>query len=133
MTGFNQGFDLNSMLKTMEPSIERAVLRVLQPRVGRERAISRQSLLMSVHSYGFEVGDRSVRAVINRLRKDGFLICSTGGKNGGYWLASDWRELNEFLEKEVKPRALDLLETESALKSAARERWGPDAYQERLL
>ena len=124
MTGFNQNVDLDTYLKDAEPGLERAVLRVLQHRVGREMAISRAGLVEAVHSLGFEAGDRQIRVMSNKLRKDGRLICSTGGTRGGYWLAKDWNELNEFLRREVLPRALDLLDTEKALKDSAEKRWG---------
>ncbi len=120
----NKSMDLNSYLKDLPPGLERAVLRVLQKRIGLKMAISRPELVANVHYLGFTASDRQIRSVINQLRKEGHLICSTGGPNGGYWLAKDWGELRTFLENEVHPRAMDLLETEEALKRSAEERWG---------
>ena len=65
-----------------------------------------------------------VRMTIQALRKDGHPICSTGGEDGGYWMAANWAELDEYLEREVRSRALDLLEQEKALKSAGEKLWG---------
>ncbi len=125
MSKSNQNIELENHLKGLPAGLDRAVLRVLQPRVGREMAIGRPELIANVHYLGFTAGDRQIRGVINELRKQGHLICSTGGVNGGYWLAKDWSELQAFLDGEIHPRAMDLLETESALKNSAEERWGP--------
>ena len=65
-----------------------------------------------------------MRACINELRKAGHLICSTGGEGGGYYLPEDWEEMNEFIERELHPRAMDLLEQEKALIAEAEKRWG---------
>jgi hypothetical protein len=119
-----QRFDLDGYIASLQPGLDRAVLRALQHQVGRDLAISRVELVTKVRRLGFDVHERGVRAMINELRKDGHLICSTGGKGGGYWLAKDWRELREFLDSEVHPRAMDLLQTEKAMKQAAQMRWG---------
>jgi DNA-binding IscR family transcriptional regulator len=126
MSTFNQNVQLDEYLKQAEPGLERAILRVLQPREGRACAISRNSLIENVESLGISSSDRILRAKINELRKKGHLICSTGGKDGGYWLAADWNELTVYLRAEVLSRALDLLNTEEAMKKAAEKRWGPE-------
>jgi hypothetical protein len=104
--------------------IERAMIRLLDFHVGREQAISRGDMLGALKSLGFRVSEREARSVINLLRKEGYLICSTGGEGGGYWLGANWQELNEYLERELHSRAMDLLEQEKALKNAAEQRWG---------
>jgi len=43
---------------------------------------------------------------------------------GDLRLAADWDELNEYLERELHSRAMDLLEQESALKAAGERMWG---------
>ena len=124
MGKYNQGVDLDYEIRKLEPGLKRAILRILQPRVGRKMSISRRELMIALKQYGYKVGDRRARAVIGQLRKDGHMICSTGGNKGGYWLASDWAELSEFVRQEVIPRAMTLLETKSALEKAAESRWG---------
>jgi len=104
--------------------LDRTLLHILEFHKGREQAIGRGALVGQCHQMGFRVHERVMRQVINELRKKGTPICSTGGEDGGYWLASGWEELTEFLEREVHPRAMDLLETEKALKQAAEQRWG---------
>lgn len=130
---YNSGISLQGVIDSMPPGLDRAVLRVLSQRVGREAAISRPNLLASLKSLGFEVHERAARAMINQLRKDGHLICSTGGNDGGYWLASSWEDLSEYLEREVHPRAMDLLEQEQALKRAGERAWGPESRQGKLF
>lgn len=119
-------FDLNELIKSLPAGLDRAVLRVLSFHVGRPNAIARHALVEELARLGFNYrkDDRAVRAMINQLRKAGHLICSYGGRDGGYFLPADWNELNEYLDREVHPRAMDLLEQEKAMKAAAEGRWG---------
>ncbi len=104
--------------------LEQAIKRILERHVGRNEAIRRKSLLRLLANASYQVTDRVMRAQINQLRKDGVLICSAGGENGGYWLAESPEELEEFIEHELHPRAMDFLEQEKALKLEAARRWG---------
>jgi hypothetical protein len=124
MTKYNIGFDIESMVSELDPGLERAVLRKLSFHVGRDNAVSRQELTKSVHLMGYRVDERAVRLVINQLRKQGVPICATGGHQGGYWMAADWQELEEFLDREHRARIKDLSEQVTALTRAGRERWG---------
>ena len=128
----NQGIDVKQMIADLPHGLDRAILRVLSYHVGRENAISRQDLLEAVASHGFIVQDRQLRLAINEQKKQGVMICSTGGVNGGYWLAANWSELQEYIDRELHSRAMDLLEQEQALKAAAEKRWGKYSIQERL-
>lgn len=103
---------------------DRCILRVLSFHVGRSRAVVKGELLQRVRDHGFDLGEREIRAAINQLRKDGHLICSVGGTGGGYYMAGTALELEEFLERELHSRAMDLLEQEKALRGAARKVWG---------
>lgn len=119
----NKGVDVDDMVGALPAGLERAILRVLLFHVGRSQAIGRKDLLGAVAQHGFSVGDRALRLCINLLRKEGQLICSTGGEDGGYWLAENWDELVEYLQ-EPHSRAMDLLEQEQAQREAAEKRWG---------
>lgn len=130
---YNTGINLRAMIDEMPPGLDRAVLRVLSQRRGREMAISRDDLLAALRSLGFKVHERQARATINELRKSGQMICSTGGEGGGYWLASSWEELEEYLSREVHPRAMDLLEQEAALRRSGELAWGPAGQQMSLF
>lgn len=109
----------------------RTVLSILQARVGRLMAISRDKLLESTRSMpGFGgASDRQLRQCINQLRKDGWPVCSAGGEDGGYWMAANWEELDEYIERELHSRAMDMLAQEKALRASAEKRWGQYSRQ----
>jgi hypothetical protein len=114
-----------TMGKQPPPSFDDAVLRTLTLHRGKKQAISRVDLVAAVsRELGAPIHERVVRETINSLRKLGWTICSAGGGDGGYWLAADWDELNEYIENELHSRAMDLLEQEKALKARAEQMWG---------
>ena len=104
--------------------LDRTLLRILDYHKGRGMAIGRYALVHQCKQMGFPVHERVIRAQINELRKAGTPICSTGGEDGGYWMAEDWHELLEYIEREIHSRAMDLLEQEKALKLAGEKLWG---------
>jgi hypothetical protein len=125
MKGFNQGFDIHLLNARLPAELDAAILKVLSSHVGRDAAVSRKDLVRELAVIGHVyANDRPVRAAINLLRKAGAPICSTGGREGGYFLASSWEELDEYLKREVHARAMDLLEQESAMRSQAVRQWG---------
>jgi hypothetical protein len=124
MKAYNDGIDIKRLIDELPAGLDRATLRVLSSHIGRELAISRVELVTDVGLLGFKVHERAERAQINQLRKQGYPICSTGGEGGGYFMARDWDELEEYIEREVHARAMDLLEQEQALKSQAEKTWG---------
>lgn len=115
------------------PGLEKSVYQVLFERVGRDNAISRGALLSLVQAMYPKTTDRQLRACINAMRKDGVMICSTGGEDGGYWTPASWDELSEYLDREVVSRLTDLAEQRSALVRAGEERWGYLTRQERMF
>lgn len=118
-------FSLDALIDELPAGLERCLLRALTFHVGRENAIGRSDLLQTVRRGGFSrLSDRQLRAQINQLRKAGTMICSAAGEEGGYYLSSNWDELNEYLQREVHSRAMDLLEQEQSLRQAAEKRWG---------
>ena len=92
---------------------------------GREHSISREHLIAMVQAQYPTVQEREIRLAIHELRDRGVPICSTGGFKGGYYRAATRVELEEYLEREVRSRAVDLLETEAILRRAADRTWGP--------
>ena len=104
--------------------VERALLRVLSFHVGRQNVIGRPGLLAQLNRSGFDVDDRQLRMQINLLRKRGILICSAGGRNGGYWIAANHDEIDRFLNHEVRARIADLSEQDRAMSTSARESFG---------
>lgn len=125
----NRGYDYAAMMAGLASGIERAILQILTQRIGLEHAISRDLLVATVNNGGLSASEREVRAVINALRKQGCPICSTGGIGGGYWLARDWRELDEYLDQEVRARLADLREQELALEKAGQRLFGPRQFE----
>lgn len=109
----------------LSPQLERAIMQsILKYHEGRDNAIPRKTMLARLAQLGFHMEDRQMRMAINLLRKRGNIICSRGGEDGGYYLPADWGELQEFIDHELHPRAMDFLEQERAMKDAARARWG---------
>jgi hypothetical protein len=116
---------------SLSPQFLAAVLSVLKSHVGRANAIGRSRLCAALAVMGFgepskgvlRVDERKVREAVSALRKSGELIGSTGGIGGGYWVLADMREVRAFFDGELRPRAMDLLETEKAMRIAAERRW----------
>jgi hypothetical protein len=121
---YNVGVNISKMVDELPAGLDRAMLRVLTFHVGRSTAISRSDLVKALKAHGFAVHERAARVMINQMRKEGYPICSTGGEEGGYWLASGWNELNEYIDHEIHSRAMDLLEQEGALREMGKKTWG---------
>lgn len=88
--------------------------------VGRANAIKARDLASIV-----DENERAVRAAISQARKDGALILSAISPPYGYFVAETAEEWREFRHQNLRPRALDILETDQAMARAARERFGP--------
>ena len=129
---YNAGVNIRALVDELPAGLDRALLRVLGFHVGRSTAIGRGELVQALKIHGFKVHERAVRAMINELRKQGVAICSTGGEEGGYWLAANWEELNEYIEHELHSRAMDLMEQEGALRREAEKRWGMYAANKQM-
>lgn len=107
------------------PGLGTVLLRILDQHRGREQAIGRGELLQLVEqAASARIDDRVVRFAIHALRRKGYLILSAPGRSGGYWRAVNLIEVIEFSDRELHPKAIDLLETEKAMKEAARRQFG---------
>jgi hypothetical protein len=102
----------------MPAGLDRAILRILSFHEGAENAVSRFTLLMECAAHGFPESDRQVRACINMLRKNGHPICSMGGENGGYYLATTRQELDDYIQREPQARINDFAEQIKAMRNA---------------
>lgn len=117
------------IIEQMDAGLDRAVLSVLQKRVGEKMAIQKADLLFNLNSTGFgsrlshETFERQVRRCIVELRNAGQLICSSSG-GGGYYLAADMNEFDEFIEREYRGRIRELQGTVDVMTKAAVDRWG---------
>lgn len=133
-TSLNVGVLLQDEIAKLPAGLNRAILRVMSFHVGRGNAIPRVDLVDELAKAGFDhrKEDRPVRLSINQLRKAGLLICSTGGRQGGYFMASSIQEVEDYLDVEVRSRAMDLLEQEKAMKQAAEKTWGRYSPEKQL-
>jgi len=104
--------------------LERKILDTLHYHVGRDSAIKKRVLMAQLTRLGFRTNERQIRAIVNKLRKEGNLICSAAAEDGGYYLASNLAEFNEFIERELGAKIADMSQTISAMKRAAHERFG---------
>lgn len=86
---------------TVDDREERAVLRILESRVGQDNAVPQLELIRILASIGFHFDARKVRAVVNSLRKKGYEVCSSGGSDGGYWFAKDGPELSSYIDNQL--------------------------------
>lgn len=125
--------EFSNPLSKIDPGFARSLQTILQFHRGKENAVPRSDLLEKLKMAGWDTGDRTMRGQINLLKKKGALICSCGGHGGGYYLARDWGELEDYIGQELRPRAMDLLEQEKALKAGAFSEWGPNSTQMGLL
>ena len=114
----------DELIREMPIGVERGILRILSFHQGKKQAIGRGRVVAELVLMGYHVSEREMRACINELRKEGHLICSMGGEGGGSYLPADHEELEEYIERELHPRAMDMLEQEKALRAEAEKRWG---------
>jgi hypothetical protein len=120
------------MIASMPMGLDRVLLRVFGFHIGRENAIGRGELVEVLKANGMNVNERLARRAIHDLRRDGHLICSAPGEDGGYYKARSHQEVDEFINRELHPKAMDLLETEKAVRESAKRQFG-EGYQESLF
>ena len=128
MSDFNISINVQEMIRDLPEGLFRAVLNTLANHIGREKAIRRRDLVLLLspllrQKYKPSRYDRSVRLAINQLRKQGYPICSTGGPNGGYFIAANREELEEYLQLEIHARAMDLLAQEQSMRAGSARLW----------
>ena len=133
----NAGYSVTERLALMEPGLDRAILRILEFHVGRDNAISTREFRKALADHGFtnyQGGKdfRPVRISMAEIRKGGVIICSTGGKNGGYYLPANRDEAEEYLQVEVYARAMDFLTQLKAMRETVDKTW-PDNGQPKLF
>jgi predicted DNA-binding transcriptional regulator YafY len=112
------------LLSTIPAQLEAAVVYILSYHTGRDRAIGRDELVEQVKKYGVKADERQIRESIKSLRRNGHLIASAAGEDGGYYLAKDRIEYDEFMNSEYRAKISDMAETVRALDKAADEVFG---------
>ncbi|MEN6481670.1 MAG: hypothetical protein ABFD29_05795 [Anaerolineaceae bacterium] len=118
-----QKFHYEIDLASMPPGLDRAVLRVIS-KITAEKPISRDKLVIGVHSLGFAANERQIRETIKKLRRQGYLICATPGENGGYYMAMNASEYQDFRNSEYAAKIKDMSETMRAMDQAAKQQFG---------
>jgi len=118
-------YDHNVMQQDAQ-SLQEAILAILQHHVGANRAIKAADIAHSLGRRG-KYADRPIREAIKTLRRDGYLILSSIREPYGYFLAATESEWQDFRDTNLRPRALDILETAKAMSHAAQRQWGATA------
>ena len=103
--------------------LKAAVLDLLSQHVGAGMAIQARAIAGACGLRG-RYADRPVREAVRQLRQEGHLILSSVGREPGYFLAATAEEWEQFRDGNLRPRALDILETAKAMGQAAADRWG---------
>lgn len=103
--------------------LKELVLHLLQRHVGADRAVKALDIAQTL---GLST-DRTVREAIRQLRREGHLILSSVNPPYGYFLAANREEWCEFRDRNLRPRAMDILETARAMGEAAQRRYGSTA------
>ena len=114
----------DDILAAMPLGLDRAILRVLSMHIGRDQAIGREGLVLAAASLGFPAHERQVREAVKELRRQGELICSAAGEDGGYYLASSREEFEEFAQSEFGAKIADMSQTLGAMRQAADRAFG---------
>ena len=103
--------------------LHKAILVILEDRVGQDNRISRADLLGAVRGeVDILVGDREMRRAIGELRKRGHLICSNS-KDGGYWMAANYDDVLS-ISAEYRSRALSCLTTSGKIMASGQKHFG---------
>lgn len=110
-------------IESMPHGLDRIVLRTVS-RYTAARPISRGELVAAVAMMGFHAKERQVRETIKTLRRQGHLICSMPGNDGGYYMAKNRQEYEDFRRAEYAAKIADMAETMRAMDAAAREKFG---------
>ena len=131
VNNFNQGVDFDHLYQR-DVATQYCVLFALKDSVGHEYRKTRTSLVDKVQlKWYWKVSktdrppsDRKIRNTVRDLRREGALICSTGGIKGGYWIPESLLEVLYFIATELISRAMDLLVTAKRMKDAAFRKFG---------
>ncbi len=122
-------------ISAMQPGLDRAILRVLGYHAGKNQAIDKDELIRQLNLLGYgnnlryATFERQIRLTIVALRKNQHLICSSSGE-GGYFIAKDRAEYDEFAQVEYRSKIIDMSDTLRAMDEGARAAFGLDAPAE---
>jgi predicted polyphosphate/ATP-dependent NAD kinase len=76
-----------------------------------------------------DMDERKFRAAVSDLRRHGYPVISSSEQGSTYRKAHSPEELEAFIARELRPRALDLLEQEHQLREHASDHFEPRQLQ----
>lgn len=76
-----------------------------------------------------DMDERKFRAAVSVLRRRGYPVISSSEQGSTYRKARSREELEAFIGRELRPRAIDLLEQEKRLREHAGEHFEPRQMQ----
>jgi predicted DNA-binding transcriptional regulator YafY len=121
MTNFSHYY--RTLIEDLPAGLDRALLRALSSHLGRSNCITRDQLIRSLYPY--EIHERQLRQQIRLLRRQGYLIGSAPGENGGYYLITSPQEFQSFLQEQYVAIIADMSETASAMRKSAEQIFDP--------
>ena len=86
--------------------------------------VGRGEMVSLARLRGFDVDERMVREAVEAARNFGQLICSRSASNGGYYMARDSDEYQEFRQREYMAKATTMLATVKAMDKGAQREFG---------
>lgn len=123
---------MSEYVPNIPEGLDAAVLCVFEQHIGKKRVISRTGLVWKLAGMGLRAEERSVRECIKQLRRVGHLICSMPGSGGGYYMAENKAEFDEFIQAEFDAKIHDMSLTRNAMSAAARVHFGEGVQMELL-
>lgn len=123
---------MSEYIPNIPEGLDAAVLCVFEQHIGKKNVISRSSLVWKLAGMGLRAEERSVRECIKQLRRVGHLICSMPGSGGGYYMAENKAEFDEFIQAEFDAKIHDMSLTRNAMSAAARVHFGEGVQMELL-
>lgn len=76
-----------------------------------------------------DMDERKFRAAVSELRRGGYPVISSSEQGSTYRKARSREELDAFIARELRPRAVDLLEQEHQLREHAADHFEPRQLQ----
>lgn len=123
-----------NIIRNIPTGLANAILYVLRFHQGKTDAVGREELLRCLADHDFpNASERIVRETIKILRRDGHLIGSLPGENGGYFMITDMKEYEYFREHEMMAKIDDMRSTVNKLDEAARRQFGTSPAQMSLI
>lgn len=90
--------------------LEGSILKAVQ-QCDRTSPVRKQSL-----AFRFSIDPRTVRAIVSRLREQGYPVLCSSASNGGYYWPRTPEEVHTFIQREIVSRTKVLHKQQAAMK-----------------